>query len=552
MKIRTVRYLPLAILAVAMFAAVLISPAQLGAAEAPLVLTLGTTNVTPTTAALNGMVNPKGAATAAWFEWGTGQAFNFASTRTNIGSGTSGLNVGAQVSGLTSGAIYHYRVAASNALGNTRGLATSFGVPKVTLLGASPQTNALNTNFVDPGAVVTSAPLAISTGYRHNLALKADGQVVGWGLDDNGQSSITNGSTRMVIIAAGDLHSLALSANGSVFGWGYTNDGAINIPASATNNVIAIAAGGYHSLALKSNGTVLAWGGDWDGQSTVTSDVTNVIALAAGNSHNLALRADGTVVGWGANWDGEIDTPTNATNVIAIAAGGDHSLALKADGTLVAWGSDSDGQSTIPDGATNVIAIAAGYRHSLALKANGSIVGWGANGDGQIDAPSAATNSIALAAGVNHSLSMKADGTLVYWGIADSILTNTPSGLNSLTNLTIGVTGAVNTNVAGTYVLTYRATNVLGFVGTASRTVVVADPSPVINTRTLLGNGSFQLGFDFSPNATFTVLATTNLALPSASWTVLGQAVESPAGHYQYTDSGATNYGQRYYRVRTP
>jgi len=548
---RTIRH-QLAFTALAMIVVGLVKPTQLAAVGAPLVTTLGTSNVTSISATLRGAVNPNGVATAAWFEWGAGEAFSSATARTNLGSGTSALNTGFQLSGLTPGVTYHYRVAASNALGITRSSAVYFGVPKLTLLGANPLSNPLNTNFADPGAVVTAAPLAIAAGFRHNLALKADGRVIGWGLNDNGQSTPTSDATNVVAVAAGDLHSLALRVDGSVFGWGDPNEGAINIPDGATNNVIAIAAGGYHSLALKSDGTVVAWGADWEGQSTVPSGATNVIAIAAGNFHSLALRSDGTISGWGSPWDGQIDIPPSATNSIAIAASGDHSLALQADGTVIAWGSDSDGQSTIPDGTTNVIAIAAGYRHSLALKANGSIVGWGADSDGQSTIPDSASNSIALAAGVNHSIALKADGSLVYWGIADSVLTNTPGGLNMPTNLIIGVSGTVITNVAGSYLLTYRATNVLGFVGTATRTVLIGDQAPTINVRMMLGNGSFQLGFDFAAGANFTVLATTNLALPLANWTTLGQAVESPPGHYQYTDVGATNHGQRFYRVWKP
>jgi hypothetical protein len=40
--------------------------------------------------------------------------------------------------------------------------------------------------------------------------------------------------------------------------------------------------------------------------------------------------------------------------------------------------------------------------------------------------------------------------------------------------------------------------------------------------------------------------------LPASNWTVLGPATENPAGHYQFTDPGATNSAQRFYRVRTP
>ena len=64
-------------------------------------------------------------------------------------------------------------------------------------------------------------------------------------------------------------------------------------------------------------------------------------------------------------------------------------------------------------------------------------------------------------------------------------------------------------------------------------------------------NGNFQVRFVNSPGVTFTVLATTNIATPLASWTVLGAATESPAGQFTFTDTTATN-GLRFYMVRSP
>ena len=49
-----------------------------------------------------------------------------------------------------------------------------------------------------------------------------------------------------------------------------------------------------------------------------------------------------------------------------------------------------------------------------------------------------------------------------------------------------------------------------------------------------------------------TVLASTNLALPLSNWDVLGSAGEWQIGLYRYVDWDATNYPQRFYRVRLP
>jgi len=69
-----------------------------------------------------------------------------------------------------------------------------------------------------------------------------------------------------------------------------------------------------------------------------------------------------------------------------------------------------------------------------------------------------------------------------------------------------------------------------------------------------LAGGAFQLSFTNLSGLGFTLLATTNLAVPFADWTVLGAAVESPAGsgNYQFTDTRNTNNATEFYRVRSP
>jgi hypothetical protein len=64
-------------------------------------------------------------------------------------------------------------------------------------------------------------------------------------------------------------------------------------------------------------------------------------------------------------------------------------------------------------------------------------------------------------------------------------------------------------------------------------------------------SGTVQVRFVNAPGAGFTVLESTNLTTPLASWTVLGSPTESPAGQFQFNDTTATNR-QRFYDVRSP
>jgi uncharacterized delta-60 repeat protein len=247
----------------------------------------------------------------------------------------------------------------------------------------------------------------------------AQSNVVGWGWNVYGATTVPAGLTNAVAIAGGTWHSLALRTDGTAVTWGgYLGD--MSYGTVGLTNVAAIAAGGFHCLALRADGTVTAWGWNDYGQINVPAGLTSVVAMAGGGYHSLALRSEGTVVTWGANDSGQSNVPVGLTNVVAIAAGDSHSLALRADGTVVAWGENGDGQTSIPAGLTNVVAIAAGYYHSLALRADGTVAAWGWGDNGQIDVPVGLTNVVAIAGGGYHSLALCADGTVVAWGIVCS------------------------------------------------------------------------------------------------------------------------------------
>ena len=67
-----------------------------------------------------------------------------------------------------------------------------------------------------------------------------------------------------------------LSANaappGQVVAWGDNSSGASTIPAGSA--VIAIAAGGSHTVILNSDGTVQAWGYNYFGQTNVPTGLS--------------------------------------------------------------------------------------------------------------------------------------------------------------------------------------------------------------------------------------------------------------------------------------
>lgn len=247
------------------------------------------------------------------------------------------------------------------------------------------------------------------------IALAGRGNVVAWGDNTDGQTSVPAGLASVQAIAAGVAHTVALKSDGTVAAWGRNDAGQINVPAGLTG-VTAIEAGRLYTLALRSNGTVVAWGDNSFEQRDVPAGLTGVKAIAAGGTHAVALKTDGTVVAWGDNASGQADIPFGLTSVVAISAGYAHTVALKSDGTVVAWGSNLLGQIVVPPGLAGVKAISAADAYSVAVKSDGTVVAWGDNGFGQTDVPVGLTGVQGIAAAYGRVLAVKSDGTLVAWG----------------------------------------------------------------------------------------------------------------------------------------
>ena len=252
-------------------------------------------------------------------------------------------------------------------------------------------------------------------------------------------------------IADHKYHCLAVCADGTVMAWGKNDNGEIGdgtktdrqYPVKVVTetddpltNVVSVAVGYYHSLALLSNGQVRAWGYNYFGQvgdgsvlerlypvdvrnETDTGPLENVVAIAAGGDSSYALLSDGTVVAWGRNSSYQLGDGTNSQRelpvevklvgdtlldrIVAIGAGESFAAALREEGNVVAWG--DGGYGVLGQGygdyqdkgyaipvknqdetgyLENVAAINCGLRHTLALLNDDTLVGWGTNSYGEL------------------------------------------------------------------------------------------------------------------------------------------------------------------------
>jgi hypothetical protein len=120
------------------------------------------TAVGPTTATLNGTVDPNGRATTWFFEYGTSTSYGSTTAVTNAGSGGSAAAVSASLSGLARGRLYHYRLVATSDAGTSRGADRTFAT-----LGA-------------PTVRTDAASSLSTTSARLNGTLNPNGQATRW------------------------------------------------------------------------------------------------------------------------------------------------------------------------------------------------------------------------------------------------------------------------------------------------------------------------------------------------------------------------------------
>ena len=185
-------------------------------------------------------------------------------------------------------------------------------------------------------------------------------------------------------VAAGAYHTCVLQADGGVVCWGLNTDGQSGLPISRTvslpttastpivTNAVAVAAGGYHTCALMADRSVKCWGNNWEGElgvggpthsSTpiVVPGIREAVAVTAGGFHTCIVEAGGQAYCWGLNKDGQLGVSKTTTTLSTapvqvlqgtvgdlsnmIAAGGFHTCAIvKADSTVACWGRNAEGQ----------------------------------------------------------------------------------------------------------------------------------------------------------------------------------------------------------------
>jgi alpha-tubulin suppressor-like RCC1 family protein len=254
-----------------------------------------------------------------------------------------------------------------------------------------------------PVPVVNLGPaVGIAAGLEGSCAIQISGNVSCWGDNEfgqlgNGMKASTSspavstpvtvvGLTNVLQIATGLYNTCAVRSDGTLACWGINDLGELGNGTTAASNVpisvpglsgvtqVVVSDSGL-TCALLQYGTVKCWGDDdygalGDGQTgllafratPVDAPVLGVTMLAAGMYHVCALLSDAEVACWGSNAFGQLGVQGGQQcydgsacslqpvfvpglgDVTAITAGGYHTCVLVAGGEMECWGLNVAGE----------------------------------------------------------------------------------------------------------------------------------------------------------------------------------------------------------------
>ncbi len=286
----------------------------------------------------------------------------------------------------------------------------------------------------------------VSTGSgigRCTAVIKTDGTLWTWGLNTNGQlgdNSITHrsspvqsvsGGTNWKQVSTGLNHTAAIKTDGTLWTWGLNNYGQLGDDSrthrsspvqtvSGGTNWKQVDCGDDFTAAIKTDGTLWTWGLNTIGNLGTNDKIhrsspvqtvsggTNWKQVSCGGGFTAAIKTDGTLWTWGWNISGvlgdnteisrssPVQTVSSGTNWKQVSTGYTHTAAIKTDGTLWLWGSNFYGQlgddsrthrsspvQTV-SGGTNWKQVSCGREFTAIIKTDGTLWTWGLNTTGNL------------------------------------------------------------------------------------------------------------------------------------------------------------------------
>ncbi|MCB9627180.1 MAG: hypothetical protein H6725_07390 [Sandaracinaceae bacterium] len=309
---------------------------------------------------------------------------------------------------------------------------------------------------------------ALSAGRDHVCALRADGSVVCWGANDQGQLGrgttgsyggvgSANSPARFASIDAGGDTTCAIDEVGQPWCWGRNAQGQLgdrttdsrDIPTAVTGFDTARAPVRGAPCAVLRSGALRCWG-DGDPTASPVTETDQNHQVTSGARHTCALRGDGEVWCWGWNEFGQLGNESIANGVFpasrvtlppttSLSANANTTCAVLTSGEVRCWGQNRNGQlgldTTITAGGVptgiagldDALSVSVGDTHVCALRRTGGVVCWGAGGAGQLGnglgadsltpvAVSSLSDVVQVEAGHDVSCARRVGGSVYCWG----------------------------------------------------------------------------------------------------------------------------------------
>ena len=251
---------------------------------APTVTTGSATAVTFATATLGGTVDPNGAATSYYFQYGTTNAYGTQTATQSAGSGSSGVTASAAISGLAPATTYHFRLVAVSGGVTVNGADQTFATASTP--APSPATGSAR-SVTSNSAVVTGSvnPNGVPTTYQFQYGKTAAyGAHTATTSADSGTSAVPASAAIVGLAASTTYHYriVATSTGGVVAGSDHTfKTGSAPKAGVATGSAVQISStGAVLTGIVKPNGQPA----DYYFQIGLTSAYTaHTVTLPAGS-----------------------------------------------------------------------------------------------------------------------------------------------------------------------------------------------------------------------------------------------------------------------------
>lgn len=292
----------------------------------------------------------------------------------------------------------------------------------------------------------------ISSGVSFSFAITADGDVYGWGSDQENVLSIPQEvlDADIVDIAAGDRHVIALGKNGKLYTWGYNNFNQGEVPVEISgalmlSNPVAVYAGEQYSAVLTDKGELFTWGAVLSTQIDIVplEAQGRITSVAASQFNMVLLLDDGTVAVTGIRGSEVNNIPEELTdgsvNIEKVVMSLRTALAIDDQGKAYVWGSSDKKLLQMPDIGEKVVDISADKNTLFALGESGEIYGWGSNALGELNLPKNVNGKIvSIESDFFQNYAITEAGTIHAWGNKGFVLGTDEMGRDMYTRLMHG------------------------------------------------------------------------------------------------------------------